>query len=151
MLIYSNHRGMPNDVNVYYDPDDKYPWHLGIISGTYLFKTADELIEYVRKNHIDVDVRKFERKARKYIFPENQQPEVIDGQNLGAVLQGFTITDAEPINYPLTDGVLLSLFSPETGDSYVLEIGFDAMEFDPNSDSSDPPLKISMYEAHNEC
>lgn len=48
----------------------------------------------------------------------------VDGQDLERLLKGKTIAGADPIDYPLTDGVLFYL----TGDSgalTVLEIGCD--------------------------
>ena len=49
MLVYSNHLGMPNDLNIYHDPGDKYPWTFGTVEGTYIFHTASELTQSLKR------------------------------------------------------------------------------------------------------
>jgi len=48
--------------------------------------------------------------------------ENIDGLKLSSFLKGYTIVEAEPIDYPLTDGILLLLKGRE-GEYIALEIG----------------------------
>lgn len=49
---------------------------------------------------------------------------VIDGEELNNILSGFLIEAAEPIDYPLTDGIILNVKRPETGERFevVIEI-----------------------------
>lgn len=51
----------------------------------------------------------------------------VDGMEVGTLIQGATVIGAEPIDYPLTDGVLLYL-RDERGHTLVLDIGTDSTE-----------------------
>ena len=53
----------------------------------------------------------------------------LDGEALDDLLSGSQITGAEPIDYPLTDGVLLYLKTPDGRDAVLL------IEQDPAGDS----------------
>lgn len=52
MLVYTNHQGMPYNLNVYYDEKDEHPFKLETIDRTMLFRTLDDLISCLEKCEI---------------------------------------------------------------------------------------------------
>lgn len=56
-------------------------------------------------------------------------------------LKGLTVTGAEPISYPLTDGILIYLTDP-TGKKYILEVGAD-----PDAEPEENPFYWTFGEA----
>lgn len=56
--------------------------------------------------------------------------DAVDGAELHNIITGQTITGAEPIDYPDTDGILISLKDPDTGTARILEILYDSLSAD---------------------
>lgn len=50
MLMYSNHCGRPNQLNVYYDKDREYPWTLETETKTSSYRTLDDLEQGMIRN-----------------------------------------------------------------------------------------------------
>lgn len=51
----------------------------------------------------------------------------VDGAELHNIITGQTVTGAEPIDYPDTDGILISLQHKDTGIVTVLEVMHDSL------------------------
>ena len=51
--------------------------------------------------------------------------EDVDGQSLDSLLQGLQIIGAEPIDYPLTDGVVIYAKDTRTDKLIIIDIGAD--------------------------
>ena len=57
--------------------------------------------------------------------------EQVDGQKVDSLITGLKVVGAEPINYPITDGLIIYLKDTE-GNITVLDIGTDLYTEDPN-------------------
>ena len=49
MLVYSNRRGMPHDINIYFDRDNKYPFMVATIERNALFKSLEGVVSFLEK------------------------------------------------------------------------------------------------------
>lgn len=61
--------------------------------------------------------------------------EDVDGQSLDSLLQGLQIVGAEPIDYPLTDGVVIYAKDTRTDKLIIIDIGADPF---PPEESENP-------------
>ena len=67
--------------------------------------------------------------------------EDVDGQNLDSLLQGLQIIGAEPIDYPLTDGVVIYAKDTRTDKLIIIDIGVDP--FSPDESANPFYIKIA--------
>ena len=63
----------------------------------------------------------------------------VDGEALDALIEGMEVIGAEPIDYPLTDGITIYLRAKD-GSTKALEIGTDIF----NTEPEENPFYISM-------
>lgn len=66
--------------------------------------------------------------------------ENVDGQSLDSLLQGLQIMGAEPIDYPLTDGVIIYAKNTRTDKLIIINIGADQL----SPEESGSPFYISI-------
>lgn len=66
--------------------------------------------------------------------------ENVDGQSLDSLLQGLQIMGAEPIDYPLTDGVIIYAKNTRTDKLIIINIGADPL----SPEESGSPFYISI-------
>lgn len=68
--------------------------------------------------------------------------EDVDGQSLDSLLQDLQIMGAEPIDYPLTDGVVIYAKDTRTDKLIIIDIGVDP--FSPDESANPFYIKIAI-------
>ena len=68
--------------------------------------------------------------------------EDVDGQSLDSLLQDLQIMGAEPIDYPLTDGVVIYAKDTRTDKLIIIDIGVDP--FPPDESANPFYIKIAI-------
>lgn len=124
MLFYSNGLGMPNNLNIYHDHSKKYPWTLETINITKGFKTRECLLDYLKSEGLlDNSIRNALFRSKKTTAADNLTWTQLgtSEDTLSRVLEDSGIYSAEPVDYPLTDGLLLYI-SDRNGKPRALEI-----------------------------
>lgn len=61
--------------------------------------------------------------------------QAVDGMQVGSLLQGLQIIEAEPTDYPLTDSVIIYARNNDTGEIKVIDIGMDLITDEETEDS----------------
>lgn len=151
MLVYSNGMGMPNDVNIYYESDNgRQQWLLGTVWSTKVFPNLNALLDSMVRNGIESreSVSKIKAIIENRMIANADEcltwsPVGTSEDTLSRVLADATVLHAEPLNYPVTDGVQL-VIEDRTGKKRLLQIEvaeglvFDAEHF------NGVPLTIKM-------
>ena len=146
MLFYSNGRGMPHNLNIYHSQGEKYPWTLETVSSTKAFETMEGLLDYLKSEGLLND------SIRNALFRsrETGAADSLTWTQLGTsedtlsrVLEDAGIYYAEPVDYPLTDGLTLYI-SDRNGKPRILEITIaDGFLDDPNGFNG-IPLEVRL-------
>lgn len=146
MLIYSNGQGMPHNLNIYHNQGEEYPWKLETINHTKGFATMENLFDYLRSEGLLTD------SIRNALLQktENNAAEALTWADIGTsedtlsrVLDDAVILQAEPIDYPLTDGILFYI-TDYTGKARILEISIADGFLDDPDHFNGIPLNVKL-------
>ena len=136
MLMYSNKKGTPDDINVYYDPTNaENQWLLGTVWSTKCFPTLDALLDSMVRNGIETkeSIKTIKTKIEKRMNGESAAMPDIDEDSLtwttvgtsqdtlSRLLTDVKILHVEPLSYPLTDGLTFCI-TDRTGKNRLLQI-----------------------------
>ena len=151
MLVYSNGMGMPNDVNIYYESDNgRQQWLLGTVWSTKVFPNLNALLDSMVRNGIESreSVSKIKTIIENRMIADTGEsltwsPVGTSEDSLTRLLSDSTVLHAEPLNYPVTDGVQL-VIEDRTGKKRLLQIEVaEGLVFDAGSFNG-VPLTVKL-------
>ncbi len=139
MLIFSNRLGKPHNFNVYLENDK---WLVETVDSTLVFTEVGKLLDYLNQEQrlgscvFNAVMKRVEDSA---VWTKLGTSE----DTLSRVLAGCSIESAEPISYPITDGLSLYIVDRD-GKRRILEISVTEGLIDDPDDFDDIPLSIRI-------
>ena len=83
MQVYTNHMGMPHNLDIFWDRDEEFPFSLQTINIDRAFRTIDKMLAFMIEEGITskMGARILEKEIRKKISgcPYSSDPDLYDG------------------------------------------------------------------------